>query len=130
MDAAFVTTTVQEPEIVAVSADPLTKQPLPVTANVSSPVPDPPLAARTIAVPTVLVDVEPDTVKVACAAPAAGASVPGTSPRITGAPASAAPDPPHPVRSITALEKTAAAAFPLVEPESEPEPVPNAPKRP
>lgn len=46
------------------------------------------------------------------------------SPRITGAPASAAlpPEPPHPARSITAHAMTAPAAFPLAERE------PNAPK--
>ena len=44
-------------------------------------------------------------------------------PRMTGAPASAASDPPHPASSITAHAMTAPAAFPL------PELEPNAPKR-
>jgi len=53
------------------------------------------------------------------------AAATGASPRMTGAPASAAlpPEPPHPARSITAHAMTAPAAFPLPEREL------NAPKR-
>jgi hypothetical protein len=80
-------------------------------ANATMPVLDPPAYVRVMDLSTVPVVSEFDTVSAVSAAPDA-------SPRMTGAPASAASEPPHPARSITAHAMTAPAAFPL--PECEP----------
>jgi hypothetical protein len=89
---------------------PVTVQ-LALDANATVPVLDPPTYVRVIGLRTVPVRVVFDTESVASAAPAA----PDASPRMTGAPASAAlpPEPPHPARRSAAHAMTAPAAFPL-----------------
>ncbi len=99
----------QRPAVVALSDAPIAVQPVVVVVNETLSVADPPAEVNVIGVPTVPVVVEFDTV-----------SATVTSPRMTGAPDSASPEPPHPARSITAHAMTAPAAFPLPERELNP----------